>query len=71
MLHSVAATGMGFAFTLGGIAVVGRRKSAGGNITPLDPLGVVAAVTLPLAMATWGDHAGVFQRVMLVVAYLW
>lgn len=71
MLHSVAATAMGFAFALGVIAVAGRRKSAGGNITPLDPLGVVAAVALPLAMATWGDYAGVFQRVMFVVAYLW
>jgi hypothetical protein len=68
LLHSVFATAMGFAFAFGVLAV------AAGSLRgwrPLDVVAVGAAVTMPLAMMAWESAAGVFQRAMFVVAYLW
>jgi hypothetical protein len=71
VLHSVAATAMGFAFALGVVAALiglgGQRpwRRAAGIVA------VAASVVLPLGMVLWPDAAGVLQRAMFAVAYLW
>ncbi len=70
-LHSAAATVVGFAFALG-VATVGL----GYRVTErrwrlLDVVGVLASVVLPMAMVAWPDVAGVLQRSMFALAYLW
>jgi hypothetical protein len=67
LLHSVAATAMGFAFALGVVArgVERRRVDLG------DALAVVASVAIPLGMLAVDDVAGLLQRGMFLVAYLW
>jgi hypothetical protein len=71
LLHSVAATGMGFAFALGVAAVAWRRHGAGAGPHWRDGVAVLAAVALPLAMTWWPGSAGVLQRAMFLVAYAW
>lgn len=71
MLHSVAATTMGFAFAGGVAAVAWARVASGKRVTVLDTVAVVAAVVLPLAMVARPSAAGVWQRVMFAIAYLW
>lgn len=69
MLHSVAATAMGFAFAIGIVAVLLQAPPAGRRRRwPLDAGAVLAAVMLPLGMAVLPDVAGVLQRVMFAVA---
>ncbi len=67
-LHSFAASGMGFAFALGvGVRWWQRQAKA-----RLVDLGVVAtAVFIPLAMSLLPDWAGLLQRLMFTIAYLW
>lgn len=67
LLHSVAATAMGFAFALGVVArgVERRRVDLG------DALAVVASVAIPLGMLALDDVAGLLQRGMFLVAYGW
>lgn len=70
MLHSIAATVMGFTFALGVVAArrVQRRVTL---LRSLDAVAVLASVALPIAMATFTRYAGVLQRVMFGIAYLW
>jgi hypothetical protein len=69
LLHSVAATGMGFAFAFGILAVSLRRPR--GARRWHDVAAIVASVALPLAMMAVPELAGVLQRGMFVVAYAW
>jgi hypothetical protein len=69
LLHSVAATAMGFCFVIGVVALMGEGRSRGRRWG--DALAVGAAVVLPLAMTVWPSSAGVSQRLMFFVAYLW
>jgi hypothetical protein len=71
VLHSVAATAMGFAFALGVAAVAWRMWRAGSGLRWLDITAVTASVLLPLAMVAWGQYAGALQRIIFVVAYVW
>lgn len=69
-LHSFAASGMGFAFALG----VGLRwwQRPWQSKLRLVDFGVVAtAVFIPLAMSLLPDWAGLLQRLMFTIAYLW
>jgi Protein of unknown function (DUF998) len=67
LVHSVAATVMGFAFALGVVAVaVGRRAAR-----PIDVAAVTASVLVPLSMTALVSTQGLLQRVMFAVAYLW
>jgi hypothetical membrane protein len=70
LLHSVAATAMGFAFAFG-IASArwtwGRRP----QLRTFDVLAIGASVVLPLAMVALGEYAGAFQRAMFAIAYVW
>ncbi|MCO5317446.1 MAG: DUF998 domain-containing protein [Microthrixaceae bacterium] len=70
MLHSIAATLMGFAFAFGVVAVGLRRGRAPGSRV-LDVGAVTASVLLPLWMVAAPDHAGMLQRLMFAIAYLW
>jgi hypothetical protein len=72
VLHSVAATAMGFAFAVGIAAVlVHATREQRRRRWPLDALAVAAAVLLPLGMVGLPEAAGAFQRTMFAVAYTW
>ena len=71
LLHSVAATTMGFAFALGVVAVALRRRSGGERVRALDVVAVSASALLPLWMSLDGSIDGLLQRLMFAVAYLW
>jgi hypothetical protein len=67
LVHSVAATVMGFAFAIG-VGAVGWRRA---RIVPGDLVAVTASVVLPLGMLALPTAAGLFQRVMFLCAYGW
>lgn len=67
-LHSVAATGMGFAFAIG-VLVVGWLRIPRWKIA--DGVALVAAGAIPVAMMTTAGFDGLLQRGMFLVAYLW
>jgi hypothetical protein len=67
-LHSIAATAMGFAFALG-VLVVGWRRVSGWK--PIDFLALVATVAVPIGMTMTTGYAGLWQRAMFGIAYLW
>jgi hypothetical protein len=69
LLHSVAATAMGFCFVIGVVALMGEGRRPGRRWG--DAVAVGAAIVLPLAMTVWPSSAGVSQRLMFLVAYLW
>lgn len=67
-IHSFAATAMGFAFALGILAVVlGHR----GSIRGLDLIAILASIVIPLSMTALPEYAGILQRLMFIVAYVW
>lgn len=68
MLHSVAATGMGFAFAFG-VLVVGWRRIPRWKIA--DAVALVAATAIPITMMTTAGFDGLLQRGVFLVAYLW
>jgi hypothetical protein len=70
LLHSVAATAMGFAFAAG-VAAVALRRHRAGRAVGGDALAIAASILLPLAMAAFGDWRGLAQRVMFAVAFAW
>jgi len=71
MLHSVFATGMGFAFALGVVTRWIQRRRRGPAVRALDALAVGAATFVPIAMSILPAFAGVLQRTMFAVAYVW
>ena len=70
-LHSLAATGMGFAFALGVVATFAWARRFRARPWWPDAVAVVASVALPLAMTAWPDVDGAPQRVMFAIAYAW
>lgn len=68
MLHSVAATGMGFAFVFG-VLVVGWRRIPRWKIA--DAVALVAATAIPITMMATEGVDGLLQRGMFLVAYVW
>jgi Protein of unknown function (DUF998) len=70
-LHSVAATAMGFAFAFGVAAQAMHRQRQGRRWRILDVIAVAAAVVVPLSMSAWPQFAGLYQRGIFVIAYLW
>jgi hypothetical protein len=71
LLHSIAATGMGFAFAIGVVAVMLSRRKASGYLRMLNVLALVASVAIPLAMLNLPEYHGLFQRGMFLIAYVW
>lgn len=70
-LHSVTAGGMGTAFALGVLAVAVRRARGSLRVRPFDLVAIAAAVVIPLIMVARPDAAGLAQRSMFLIAYLW
>ncbi len=71
LLHSVAATAMGFAYTAGVIVVAVARARRGDGVRVLDLLAVVSATVLPLAMLALPGAYGALQRPLFIIAYFW
>jgi hypothetical protein len=71
LLHSVAATAMGFSFAFGVVAIVLRRGNDDSTFRWLDAVAIVASVVLPLGMMLVTDVAGALQRGIFLVAYAW
>ncbi len=71
LLHSAAATGMGFAFAVG-VVVVGLKRSDSEALNRwLDAAAVLASTVLPLIMPMGTPYTGLLQRAMFLVAYVW
>lgn len=69
MFHSLAATGMGFAFAIGvAIVAYGRRSE---RVRLRDVAALVASIAIPIAMTWLPDLAGVMQRLMFAIAMWW
>lgn len=71
LLHSVAATTVGAAFTIGVLLVTARRGPNAGWVRAFDLLAVAAAVIIPVTMFNVTDVEGLVQRIMFVIGYLW
>jgi hypothetical protein len=71
LLHSVTATAMGFAFAFGVVVVTLRRDRLLVLQRVLDVVAIAASIFVPLGMAAWSGYAGLLQRSMFLVAYIW
>ncbi|MFP9193123.1 DUF998 domain-containing protein [Natrialbaceae archaeon A-CW1-1] len=71
ILHSVAATAMGFSFAFGVVAIVLRRANNDLPFCWLDAAAIAASVVLPVGMLLATDIAGALQRGIFLVAYAW
>lgn len=70
-IHSFAATAMGFAFALGILAVVLGHRGSSRPIRALDLIAILASIVIPLSMTALPEYAGILQRLMFIVAYVW
>jgi hypothetical protein len=70
-IHSFAATAMGFAFAFGVLAVAVGNSRTGAHVRLWDVVAVVASVAIPIGMINVAGMAGLLQRVMFAVAYVW
>jgi hypothetical protein len=70
-LHSVTATGMGFAFSFGVVARLLQRKHGEASRKAFDGVALVVATAFSPLGELWPSIAGLLQRVMFIVAYLW
>jgi hypothetical protein len=70
-LHSLTATGMGFAFSFGVLARLIQRNATETPQRAFDGLALTAATAMPLLAALYQSSGGLIQRAMFVVAYVW
>lgn len=70
-LHSATATLLGFCFALGVLARLLQRRKEQSDIRRFDVLALCATVAFPAAMMLLAQFAGIFQRLMFLVAYVW
>lgn len=70
-LHSASATLLGFCFAFGVLALLLRRRKEQRDVRWFDLLALCATVVVPAAMTLLAQFAGVFQRIMFLVAYVW
>lgn len=70
-LHSVAASTMGAAFTVGVLMVTFRRGPGMAAVRLLDWTAIGAAVGISLLMFNVTTIAGLVQRIMFGIGYLW
>ena len=71
LLHSVAATVMGFAFAFGVAAVGVPVQLSSEPFRALDAIAVAASVVLPIWMSLDGSIDGALQRLMFALPTLW
>lgn len=70
-LHSVTATAMGFAFAFGVLLRLFQRGRRNRLRRMLDTTALVFATFIPMLMLYQSDIAGLVQRLMFFVAYVW
>lgn len=70
-LHSVAASTVGAAFTIGVALVAVHRGPGQRQARIFDVTAVTAALVIPMLMFNIEGIAGLVQRIMFVVAYIW
>lgn len=70
LLHSVGATGVGFAFAVG-VACVTFQAGFSKPPRLFGVIAIAAAAVLPLGMSFFPGVAGILQRLMFLIAYLW
>lgn len=71
LLHSIGSFGVGFAFTAGVVAVSLRRRGLSWRARLFDWVAVVAALVIPMTMFNVTGVAGVVQRIMFGIAFVW
>jgi hypothetical protein len=71
LLHSVCANVMGLAFCVAVFARLFHRPGTALIGRSLDVVALLAAVLLPLALASSSSLGGVAQRAMFFIAYIW
>ena len=71
MLHSITATAMGFAFSFGVLFRLMQRWQIERRVDIVDAIALLSAILIPFAMLFLSDLAGLMQRGMFLVAYLW
>ncbi|HOC14569.1 MAG TPA: DUF998 domain-containing protein [Propionicimonas sp.] len=69
-LHSIAASLMGFVFVLALLALALSRSRPKG-LRLLNAVGAVASIVLPALMAVLPEWAGLLQRSMFAIAFVW
>ena len=69
--HSATATLLGFCFAFGVLTLLLRRRKDQLDVRWFDVIALSATVVLPAAMTLLSQFAGVFQRSMFLVAYVW
>lgn len=70
-LHSIASFAVGMSFIAGVLIVSFRRGPDSGLVRVFDWIAIGIALVVPLIMFNLTGVAGVVQRVMFAVAYLW
>ncbi len=70
-LHSVTATGMGFAFAAGVVVRFLQREPAATAARVIDVIALLAATVLSPIGAAFPEVGGMLQRAMFGVAYSW
>lgn len=68
-LHSLAATGMGIAFALACGARLWTRRQFG--LDWLSATGLLVSVAIPMIMFQTPEIAGLVQRIMFLVSFVW
>lgn len=71
LLHSITASGMGFAFALGALARLLQRGKGETARRIVDATALLAAGALSPLGELWPSIGGLLQRLMFAVAYLW
>lgn len=69
-VHSTMAFGVGMSFTVG-VVLVAINPGRASPRRAFDGLAVLTALVIPLVMGNAADFAGLVQRVMFGVAFLW
>ena len=71
LLHSITATVMGFAFSIGVFVRFLQRRQGDVSGRVLDLVGLVSAIVIPLLMVIRPGIGGLVQRLMFLVGYVW
>ena len=70
-LHSVASFAVGLTFVVGVIVVSVERPNGALRSRALDAVAIIASVVIPMIMFNATGYAGLVQRMMFAIAYLW
>jgi hypothetical protein len=71
MLHSLAASAMGISFCAATAARLWMTQARQARIHWTSLVGLLVAITIPIAMAQLPDFDGALQRIMFGVSFVW